>query len=225
MYIGASDTQQYALQIQPNFRATSAGVEYFFETQQKGTIDHIVRTVNGTDATQLPPSTTFKKTFTDNGTHTINAKAYRHNELKAIASATIQHSASTNTRTRLSLSNTSLQSPTKATAQLIGKKIQDIQIITRNRGDGTISSGQSLSAEHQYLTSGIKTLQQTIFFTDDTRLTTIATFFVENPFTTQSIALNISGSSLSSPQYQPLNFDIHLIPKNLTNAIRIINTF
>ncbi|MDR0651054.1 MAG: hypothetical protein LBG59_06790 [Candidatus Peribacteria bacterium] len=125
----------------------------------------------------------------------------------------------------LSLTNTSLQAPTKAMTQLIGRRIQDIQIITRNRGDGTISSGQSLSAEHQYLTSGIKTLQQTIFLTDGTRLTTVATFFVENPFTTQSIALNISGTSLSSPQYQPLNFGLHLFPKTLTTAINITNTF
>jgi hypothetical protein len=118
-----------------------------------------------------------------------------------------------------------LQSPTEATTQLIGRTIQDIQIITRNRGDGSSSSGKSLNAEHQYLSSGIKTLQQAIFFTDGTRITTIITFFVENPFTTKSIALNISGNSLSSPQYQPLDFRLQLFPKTLTTAINITNTF
>jgi hypothetical protein len=134
------------------------------------------------------------------------------------------HSSST-AFSSLSLTNPSLQSPTKVTTQLVGRKIQDIQIITRNRGDGSTSSGQSLSAEHQYLSSGIKTLQQTIFFTDGSRVTTIITFFVENPFTRTSIALNISGKSLSSPQYQLLNFRLNLFPKTLTTAINITNTF
>ncbi|MBO4203789.1 hypothetical protein J5893_03065 [bacterium] len=65
----------------------------------------------------------------------------------------------------------------------------------------TFSTG--LTSEHQYQSAGLKTLQQYITFSDGTKLLNIASFFVKNPLTMQSLALNISGS-LTYYQQEPL---------------------
>jgi hypothetical protein len=165
-----------------------------------------------------------KKTFTSAGDYVVNAKAYYGGEVKAIASLTIQHSSKAEFSS-LTVADSSLQIPTKVTLNLIGKKLQDIQNILWNRGDGEIIYAKNLTVQHQYTKSGVKTLQQTIFFNDGKRLTNIATFSITNPFTAQSIALNISGKVVSYPQQQATNFSLASIPSSLAAPIRVTTTF
>jgi hypothetical protein len=224
IYIGQGSNQQYALSIQPGFSFRGSEKEYSFQAISKGTLDRIVRTFNNTDTTETPANLAVRKTFASEGNYVIHAKAYYQNTLKAIASTTLQHS-SISTYSSLSFENTALQSPLKVTTNLVGKKLQEMQTILRDRGDGETSSGRALTAEHQYRTSGLKNLQQIIFFTDGSKLTTIVTLSVIHPFTNTSFALNIYGTKLSYPQYQPLNLRLNLLPKTLTTPLHITTTF
>jgi PKD repeat protein len=225
IYIGEGEQQHYQLTILPKFSfKANKTIEYTFQSPVQGNIDHIVRTFNGKESTEKLPTEGLKKTFASGGTIIVNAKAYVQNTLKAVASFTLHH-ASSPVFSYLNVTTPSLQTPAKLTTNLVGKKLQDIQSILRNRGDGTTTSGRNLIEEHLYSTSGIKTVQQTMYFTNGERLTSLITFFVKNPFKTQSVALNIQGSTLSYPQYQPLKFSLSLLPKTLKTALQITNTF
>ncbi|MDR0606932.1 MAG: thrombospondin type 3 repeat-containing protein [Candidatus Peribacteria bacterium] len=104
-------------------------------------------------------------------------------------------------------------------------RVQSVQNILRDRGDGTITSGTELTATHLYASSGIKTLRQTLFLQNAQPLENIITFFVENPFKSHSIALNVVGSQFSYPQAHPIKFSLSLLPTVVSTPISITNTF
>ena len=182
-----------------------------------------MRTFNNSDTITTRANESVRKTFGEAGIYIVNAKAYYADELKAIASTTIQHSSRAEFAS-LSIEESSLQTPTKVTLNLIGRRTQDIQNISRDRGDGEITYSKNLTVQHQYTTSGIKTLQQTLIFNDGTRLTNIVTFNVTNPFAAQSIALNITGA-LTYDLTQATNLSLAGIPRTLPAPISVINTF
>ena len=161
--------------------------------------------------------------FREAGTYVVNAKAYYANEVKAVASISIQH-ASKAEFSSIKVEESSLQTPTKVSLNLIGKKMQDIQTILRDRGDGELIYSKSLTAQHQYTKSGIKALQQTILFNDGSRMHNIATFTVVNPFASQSVALNISGP-LNYQQQQNTNLSLSSIPASLPTPLSVTTTF
>ena len=220
IYITEGTTTHYSLSIQPSFTYGTHYVSYSFKPVTNGKFDSIVRSFNNKEETKKGPTDSVSKTFSENGKYTIRAKAYAQGELKAIASVSIQHSDKA-LFSYLESNNATLQQPASFTTRLIGIKFSDIQQIMRNRGDGETSTAKELTASHQYKTSGLKTIIQTVNLTNGQRLENIISIFVENSFKSQSMALNINGKLLSYAQNEPTNLSISLLPKTATSAISI----
>ncbi|MDR0859505.1 MAG: thrombospondin type 3 repeat-containing protein [Candidatus Peribacteria bacterium] len=224
VYIAPGTNLQYQLAIQPAFTFKNGEIEYAFSASSKGDLDGIVRSFNNKDITEVKINEAVKKTFPQNETITVHAKAYYQNELKAVASMTLIH-ASSPKFSSLQVTKGTLQTPTSITTNLVGQRVQEITNILRNWGDGTTTTGTSLTASHLYPSSGIKTLQQTIFLKNGQHLENVVTFFVENPFKSHSMALNINGTQFSYAQAQATNLSLSLLPISSATPISITNTF
>ena len=133
IYIGENSYLQYQLSIVPSFSFKGNGIEYSFKAEVDGNIDRIIRTFNNRDPIEKKYNESVQKTFADNGTYIVNAKAYSQNELKAIASVGIVHSSKTEFAI-LSITNKgSLQKPLTIKTNLIGRGLQEVENIARNR--------------------------------------------------------------------------------------------
>lgn len=220
IYIAEGNSHQHSLAIVPSFTYKNNTIVYTLKTTNKGSFDNIVRSSNNKDESKKGPTESINKTFSESGKYTIRAKGYYQGELKAIASIVIQHGDKT-LFSYLETNNTTLQQPAKFTTKLIGVKLQDIEQIIRNRGDGEITTNKELTTTHIYTSSGIKTISQNIILTNGKNLENIVSMYVENSFKSQSMALNINGKSLSYPQNQATNLQINILPKTITSAINI----
>lgn len=212
------------MHIETNFSFKSQGVEYTFTPKYQGQIDKIIWTFDNADTQQASPTTQIKKVFQQDGIHGVTAKAYYQNVLKAVAATTVRSSSKAE-YVQLTLDEASLQDPVKVQTNLIGRVIQDIEAIQRNRGDDTIDSTTGLVAQHQYQDSGLKTLIQTVLFADQSQFQNIVTLFVANPFSQYSMALNTSGTEFSYAQYQPLGLSLSVLPMSVLKSIQSFTTF
>ncbi|MDR3168871.1 MAG: PKD domain-containing protein [Candidatus Peribacteria bacterium] len=227
VYIAPGSNLFYQLAIQPTFTFQNGGVEYHFSVASQGDLDRVVWSFNTPEVRETPIGGSITQTFSGTTMVVVHAKAYAQGALKAVASTNIFPSA-TPRFASLQVVAGSLQVPTKVTTTLAGLKMQSVQNILRDRGDGMITSGTELTVTHLYTSSGIKTLRQTLFLQDAQPLENIITFFVENPFASHSVALNIVGTQFSYPQAQPVKFTLSLLsrsPAGLPTPIRIANTF
>lgn len=202
IFIAPQGEQAYALHLQPSFTFTNGGVQYHFDAQKRGNIDTISWSLNGR---VVPGSLTRMSTLlTQEGLYLVRAKAYAQGKLVAVAETTVRH-ARIPSFARLQLQSSSSQYPVSVATTLPGVNATDVLLVEWNWGDGTIDSSTTLSARHQYQTAGVKTLQQMIRLRDGSQLLNTATFFIQNPLTQHSLALNIRADRLSYAQKEPLD--------------------
>lgn len=212
IYLAPDTASQFSLTITPTFSIKTNGSQYSFKPDFAWTIDKIIRTVNDREIQSLSPSETFTYLLSTDWRYLIRAKAYSHDKLQAVAQSVVNHS-SIPVFASVQILWANLQWKTRFSLNIIGQRTSNLQSVQRDFGDWTISTSTWTAIQHQYTTSGLKTVQQLISFTNWQKVQLISTIFITNPLSAISQSINITPDFL-------VNFypTLSLNPINITKT-------
>ena len=212
IFISSPESENYMLNIHPSFSFKNGKVDYTFTPIYSGSLDYIMRSVNGSQTQSLKSHEKYTVSVVDEWIYVIEAKWYKAWNMKSVAAFTFRHKWSPSFAT-ISVKPWYLWEKTAVATNVVWMTKNDIDHVSIWWWQETTDS-QGFSQEYIYEQWWVKLIEHNLILKDGSRLTNLATITVENQLLTQSYALNVSWSPLSYKQSDRLSLWLSMYPQS-----------
>ena len=211
VFIAASESENYALNIQPRFVFKNWSIDYTFVPLYSWDLDKISWNINNQKEETHKLTENFNVTIKENGKYVVTAKWYKNGELKAVAMFTMLQDWSPKFSS-VGIKPGNLREDSLISSNLVWLLRKDIGNITVNWWWST-SKWSDLVYKHAYDEPWLKTIQYDLELKDWSVLNNVATINVQNPLLMDSYAVNIEGDRLGYNQNEQLALWLNMYPK------------
>ena len=211
VFIAASESENYALNIQPRFVFKNWSIDYTFIPLYSWDLDKISWNINNQKEETHKLTENFNVTIKENGKYVVTAKWYKNGELKVVAMFTMLQDWSPKFSS-VGIKPGNLWEDSVISSNLVWLLKKDIGNVIVNWWWST-SKWSDLVYRYAYDEPWLKTIQYDLVLNDWSVLNNVATINVQNPLLMDSYAVNIRGDRLGYNQNEKLALWLNMYPK------------